>query len=103
MGWNDFWFPELKQFEPPQRERILREAKEEDFDTLEWVGLLAAIAAATIIVGRLDLLASANGSRVGSTVLSFLIALPLIGLLGGPFLIRRTRRGLRKRLENHRT
>jgi hypothetical protein len=98
MDWRELMFPELKDFQPSQRERALREAREDEFDTLEWAGIIAAVVVASVIVGKLDLQAFAGGDRFLSTLLSFIVAVPLVGATAGVFMIRRTRRGLRRRL-----
>ena len=102
VDWREIIFPELRNFETAQRERTLREAREEEFDTLEQAGILAAVVIASMIVGGLDLPAFAAGNRFVSTLFSFVIAVPLIALTAGVFFVRRTRRGLRKRLEKRR-
>ena len=99
MDWRDLVFPELRHFPRSQREGALREAREDEFDTLEWAGIIAAVVVASVIVGKLDLQAFAGGDRFLSTLLSFMVAIPLVGATAGIFIIRRTRRGLRRRLE----
>jgi cation transport ATPase len=98
VDWRALIFPELKEFEPSQRERALRQAREEELDTLEWAGILAAVVVASAVVGKLDLQALASGDRFLSTLLSFFAAIPIVGLGAGIFMVRRIRRGLRKRL-----
>jgi len=98
VSWRDLMFPELKEFEEQERERVLGEARSDEFDSLEWVGLVASVVLATVIIGRLDL-PVATGDRFLSTLLSFVIAVPLVGVTAGVFMVRRTRRGLRKRLQ----
>jgi hypothetical protein len=80
----------------------LREARQDEYDTLEWAGIVAAVVIASVIVGKLDLQAATGGDRFLSTMLSFLVAIPLVGLTAGVFMVRRTRRGLRKRLHERR-
>jgi len=98
VDWTQLIFPELKQFQPPQRERALREAREDDFDSLERAGIISAVVVASVLVAKLDLEAFAAGNRLVSTVLAFFVAIPVVGAIAGVFMIRRTRRGLRKRL-----
>ena len=102
MDWRELVFPELKQFDEAERERLLREAREDEFDSLERIGIVASVILATVIVGKLDLPA-ATGDRFLSTLISFVVALPLVGVTAGVFMVRRTRRGLRKRLERRRS
>jgi cation transport ATPase len=103
VDWQELIFQELREFEKHERERALREAREDEFDGLEWAGIIAAVVVATMIVGKLDLHSVAGGDRFLSTLLSFVVAIPLVGLTGGVFMVRRTRRGLRKRLAKRRT
>jgi hypothetical protein len=35
VDWRELVFPELKEFDEPQRERMLREARANEFDWLE--------------------------------------------------------------------
>ena len=98
MDWRELVFPELKAFKEPERARALREAREDEFDSLEWIGVVASVVVATLIVGKLDL-PVATGERFFSTLLSFVVAIPLVGVTAGVFMVRRTRRGLRKRLQ----
>lgn len=98
VDWRELMFPELKRFDRPERERVLREAREDEFDSLEWIGVVASVVVATVIVGKLDLPA-ATGDRFLSTLLSFPVAIPLVGATAGVFMVRRTRRGLRKRFQ----
>jgi hypothetical protein len=47
VHWPELIFPELKEFEASQRERALRQALEEEFDTFERAGILAAVVVAS--------------------------------------------------------
>lgn len=44
-------FPELKEFAESERARVLREAREGEFDSLEWIGVVASVVVATVLVG----------------------------------------------------
>ena len=74
--------PELRLLPAPERSRALRAARRVPFDILELVGLAAAIVAAPSLLREVGALA----------------AVPLIAITAGPFLARRTRRGLRQHL-----
>ena len=102
VDWRELIFPELKAFEKTEREVVLQKAREDEFDSIEWIGVIASVVIATLIVGKLDLQA-ATGDRFLSTLLSFVVAIPLVGATAGVFMVRRTRRGLRKRLEKRRS
>lgn len=102
MDWRELMLPELKDFTAADREVVLREAREDELDWLERIGIAASVVVVTVLVGKLDLRA-ATGDRFLSTLLSFVIAIPLLGATVGVFLTRRTRRGLRQRLERRRS
>ena len=102
MDWRELMFPELKAFDKGERELVLRQAREDEFDSLEWIGIVASVVVATVIVGKLDL-PGATGDRFLSTLISFVVAIPLVGVTAGVFMLRRTRRGLRKRLQKRRS
>lgn len=90
-------YPALRHV--PAHERIAAKARatSEPFDLIEWVGMAFAIVFATTATRY-----SATGllavERLYMLALNFVVALPLLGLVAGPFLVRRTRRGLAKYL-----
>lgn len=90
-------YPELQAFGREDRARLFRDARKEPFDTLEWAGILAAL---VIVVGitRYSVPGFGLADRFAIAVANFLVALPLLVVTAGPFLVRRTRRGLRQRL-----
>ena len=90
--------PQLKPYRRNERDRLLRKAAETSLDFFEWTGILAAIifvVAATryssVDFGFLD--------RVAVALVNFAVSLLLLGIAAGPFLVRRTRRGLRSQLD----
>ncbi len=100
MDWRELIFPELKHFEKHERERAFRDARDGELDSLEQIGIVASVVVVTILIGKLDL-PSMTGDRLLSTLLSFVVAVPLVGATAGIFAVRRTRRGLRKRLDRY--
>ena len=86
-------YPEIEGIAPHHRQRAMERARAENFDTLEFVGLLAAIAATTYLT-RYGVVALPASGRFWSAILIFVIALPLLVLIAGPFYVRRNRRGL---------
>ncbi|HEX4892244.1 MAG TPA: hypothetical protein VFV47_03080 [Hyphomicrobiaceae bacterium] len=95
----DMWlYPDLARIAPHHRERAMERARSEAFDFLEIAGLVAAIAAVTYVT-RYVLKDPSLADRLLATVVNFIIAVPQLLLLAGPFLVRRTRRGLRSFLE----
>jgi hypothetical protein len=63
---------------------------------LEWAGILAAL---VVVVGITRYSGAAFGlaDRFALVLANFLIAIPLLVATAGPFLFRRTKRGLRRR------
>jgi hypothetical protein len=64
---------------------------------LEWAGILAAL---VIVAGitRYSVAGFGLADRIAVALAKFLVAVPLLVATAGPFLVRRTRRGLRERL-----
>jgi hypothetical protein len=89
-------YPELRDYGREDRGRLLREARNEPFDLLEWAGILAAL---VIVVGitRYGVAGFGLADRVAVVLANFLVAIPLLVATAGPFLLRRTKRGLRRR------
>lgn len=89
-------YPELLAYGRKDRARLLREASKEPYDFLEWVGILASLVFVVSFtrysVGGFSLV-----DRFAVALANFLVAVPLLVMTVGPFLVRRTRRGLQKR------
>ena len=92
-------YPELKAIAPHHQNHALKQAKEEPFDPLEWAGILVGI---VIAVGVTRYSAAGFGlvERFAAALANFAFAVPLITILVGPFLVRRTRRGLKRYLDD---
>lgn len=91
---NQFLYPELRSVPAIDRTRVLARAKDTPFDLIELCGLAAGLVLVTAFTGAaLDNLLAA--SRFVRGVGNFFVALPLLVLALGPFVVRRTRRGLR--------
>ena len=90
-------YPELRPYERADRVRLLKKASEMQLDMLEWIGILVGLA---VVAGITRYSAAGLGfaERVATAAANLLIALPLLVLIVGPFLVRRTRRGLRSQL-----
>ncbi len=95
--WKYLAYPELRKFPPNDRAAALRKAVEARFDAIELLGLFVALAV-TVLITRYSGTGMGLADRFGAAVANFVIAIPLLLLLGGPFYVRRTRRGLRKQL-----
>jgi hypothetical protein len=89
-------YPELRSVTRQDRDRLLRSAREEPFDLLELLGMAAAVVLVTSLT-RYGLRADAL-EQFAMGVASFVVAIPLLAATAGPFLYRRTRRGLRREL-----
>ena len=90
-------YPELRGYGRQDRARLLRDARQEPFELLEWAGILAAL---VIVAGvtRYSVAGFGLADRIAVALANFLVAVPLLVATAGPFLVRRTRRGLRQRL-----
>lgn len=88
-------YPELEAYGREKRAHLLRDARQEPFDILERAGLLAAL---VIVVGitRYSVAGFGLADRLAVVLANFLVAIPLLVATAGPFLLRRTKRGLRK-------
>jgi hypothetical protein len=84
-------YPRLRELPPGHWNAVLDRARSTAFDAIEWAGLAAGLAFTSLalqpIGGNVD-------SMFGRYVGQFLLALPLLAVLAGPILLRRTRRGL---------
>jgi hypothetical protein len=90
-------YPELRAYGRQDRARLLRDARQEPFELLEWAGILAAL---VIVAGltRYSVAGFGLADRIAVALTNFLVAVPLLVATAGPFFVRRTRRGLRERL-----
>ena len=77
--------------------RLLRKASETPLDFIEWAGILAALVF-VVTVTRYGVADFGLVDRIVAGLVNFLVAIPLLGVTAGPFLVRRTRRGLRSQL-----
>lgn len=91
---EDLLLPELRQIAPHQREAALKRAGEEPIEFLEWVGMLLGLVL-TVSMTRYSTGGLEFGARLALAYANFLLAVPMLTVLIGPFLIRRKRRGLR--------
>ena len=87
-------YPELASLPDHERTQALAQARKADFDAMELFGLAFALIIATAVT-RYSLIEAGFLHRLVVALLNVAVALPLIALCAGPFLIRRTRRGLR--------
>ena len=101
---NRLWpvlLPELREFPDSEREAALQAARATSLDALELVGMATGLVVVTAAT-RHAVAALAPAPGFAATVANFLVALPLLAALLGPFHVRRLRRGLREQLERRR-
>jgi hypothetical protein len=90
-------YPELRPYERKERDHLLQEASKTPHDFVEWAGILAALAFVGVLTGY-GAVDFGLAERIVVTVMNFFVAIVLLALTAGPFLVRRTRRGLRTHL-----
>lgn len=99
MPWLDeLLYPQLRAFPLVRRTEALKAAKHTALDVIELVGIALAVILVTAIT-RYQLDPERTLDRLGAALLNFLVAIPLLALCAGPFLVRRTRRGLTQQLK----
>ena len=94
-------YPDLASIAPQHRERAMQRARSESFDFLEVCGIVTAIGVVTLLT-RVGLKDPTLADRLSTAVALFIVAAPQLLVLAGPFLVRRTRRGLRAFLDEER-
>lgn len=83
------FLPELSSLPPRERGRALRAARRFPFDTFELLGIAVGLIVATLFLTHAIDSAAGVGARL-------LAACPVGAVTIGPFVLRRTRRGLRR-------
>lgn len=90
--------PELRHFSAAEQDQALKAARDTSLDILELLGLAAGLILVTALT-RYSLAESTVAARFGATVINFVVAVPLLVVVLGPFHLRRLRRGLREQLQ----
>lgn len=90
-------YPELGPYGRSDRDRLLKKASETPLDFIEWMGILAALVF-VVILTRYSALDFGLSDRIAVAAVNFLTAIFLLSITAGPFLVRRTRRGLHSQL-----
>ena len=80
-------YPELRRMPPHEQAAALRRARAQQLDSMERIGVLAAVVVASWFTGRFGVSAAFGGGFAGFVGV-FLVSLPVIGVLAGPFLMR---------------
>lgn len=94
-------YPALRQLPKMEWDDALAQAREINFDIMEWMGFAAGVACATYLL-RFEADQTAALTLPARYLIQFLAAVPLLALLVGPFYLRRTRRGLDQEIERRR-
>ena len=94
---EDLLFPMLRPHSRSDRDRLLAKAKETPLDNVEWIGILGALLLVAVLT-RYSATGLGTFDRVATGLANFVVCLVLLGITAGPFLVRRTRRGLRSLL-----
>ena len=84
-------YPQLREFPAAEWGSVLQRARDTAFDAIEWMGILAGLAFVTYLLRPGT---GEPGSLFALSLMQFVLALPLLAVFVGPFLWRRTRRGL---------
>jgi hypothetical protein len=100
-SWIFLLYPQLSRFDAAVREKALARARDAAFDGVEIAGICIGLGM-TALLTRYSVEDLALAQRMGAALANFIVALPLLACLVGPFLVRRTRRGLGRQL-NERT
>jgi hypothetical protein len=90
-------YPELRPYGRADRDRLLKNASEIQLDMPEWLGILVGLVL-VVVITRYSAAGLGLADRAAIAVANLIIALPLLVITAGPFLVRRTRRGLRSQL-----
>lgn len=91
-------YPDLRPYGRMDRDRLLRKAKEVPLQPLEWAGILLGLVF-TVALTRYGAAEAGPIGRIAVGLTNFVVALLLLGVTAGPFLVRRTRRGIRSQLD----
>lgn len=86
-------YPQLRTLPAGERADALRKARSTAFDVVELVGIAVSLVLVTALT-RYGAQGWNGFERIAAAALNFAFALPLLGILMGPFLVRRVRRGL---------
>lgn len=90
-------YPRLRELPPEAWKSVLGKARNTDFETAEWIGVIGGVAFVAWLLG-VEPSALAIHSRFVVHLLQFVLAFPLLAAVIGPIYVRRTRRGLDREL-----
>ena len=95
-------YPRLRELPPEAWDSMLSKARNTDFDTAEWVGVIGGVAFVAWLLGVEPSLLTMHPPFMAH-LLRFVLALPLLAAVVGPIYLRRTRRGLDRELARRET
>ena len=90
-------YPRLRELPPEAWASMLNKARDTNFETAEWIGVIGGVAFVAWLLG-VEPSVLAIQSRFIVHLLQFVLALPLLAAVVGPIYVRRTRRGLDREL-----
>ena len=90
-------YPELRPYGRADRDRLLKKASDTPLDLIEWMGILVALVL-VVVLTRYSVAGFGLADRIAVAVVNFIVAILLLGVTAGPFLVRRKRRGLHSQL-----
>ena len=93
QGLQTIALPRLAELPPGEREKAAEQARQAEFDATERIGIVAGVVLTAYLL-RFDPAQVQAMSLPLRYLVQFIAALPLLALLVGPFMLRRTRRGL---------
>lgn len=90
-------YPQLREAPPGERAQVLAAARQAELSVAEWIGMVGGTGAVA------GLLRYGSGELAAYPLpllyfVQFAVAAPLLGLVVGPFLLCRTRRGIARAL-----
>ena len=94
-------YPQLNAFAAEERAGVLRAARATSFDVIELIGIAAGLVLVTAIT-RYRLESENFTEGFVAAIANFAVALPLLVVFVGPFMVRRVRRGLADELARRR-
>jgi hypothetical protein len=102
MTWLiDRLYPQLRSLPETERNAALRRARSAPFDVLELVGMAAGLVVVTAMT-RFGMATLEPEAHLARALAAFFVALPLLTVAVGPFLVRRTRRSLDEQVSERR-
>lgn len=96
--WKLWLYPDLRKFDFRDQERALEKASAGAFEFVEIVGICLGLGL-TAFLTRYATTEMGLAQRIDAILANVVLAIPLLAVLVGPFLVRRARRHLRLLLE----